>query len=128
MKNLLVLALLAISFSVQADEAWYECKVREFYVLADDGRLQTRAQGYAGQSFKVDRETSVIVGDKINTIYNVEVVASNPTEDGIYSLINYSRKQDGQIRRLSSLTIQDYDPVKPFVLAEGNYIFTGTCR
>lgn len=128
MKKLFVILLFSLSFSVSAHEQWYQCSVQQFYVLGDSGKLEAKAEGYEGEVFRVNRSANVIVGDKINTIYNHEVVASNPDEQGIYSLVNYSRKADGQIRRLLSLTIQDYAKVKPFVLAEGNYIFTGTCR
>ena len=128
MRNLLFLVLLSVSVGVQADDQWYDCSVSEFYVLAESGNLQVREAGYAGQSFRVDRKAGVIVGDKINTLYNVDVVASNPESPGIYSLVNYSRKDNGEIRRLSSLTVQDYGNSKPFVLAEGNYIFTGICE
>ena len=128
MKKVIFLVLLGMSISAQADDEWYDCSVSEFYVLSDDGKLESKSGGFAGEKFSVNRKDSVIVGDKINTIYNVDVVASNPKFQGIYSLVNYSRKDDGQIRRLSSLTVQDYGDIKPFVLAEGNYIFTGTCE
>ena len=128
MKKVIYLVLLGMSISAQADDEWYDCNVSEFYVLADDGKLESKTEKFAGEKFSVNRKESIIVGDKINTIYNVDVVASNPEFQGIYSLVNYSRRDDGQIRRLSSLTIQDYGDVKPFVLSEGNYIFTGTCK
>ena len=128
MKKVIFLMLLGMSISAQADDEWYDCRVSEFYVLSDDGKLESKSGGFAGEKFSVNRKDSVIVGDKINTIYNVDVVASNPKFQGIYSLVNYSRKDDGQIRRLSSLTVQDYGDIKPFVLSEGNYIFTGTCK
>jgi hypothetical protein len=128
MTKIIFLVLLGMSVSAQADDEWYDCSVNEFYVLSDDGKLESKPAGFAGEKFSVNRKDSVIVGDKINTIYNVDVVASNPEFQGIYSLVNYSRKDDGQIRRLSSLTVQDYGDIKPFVLLEGNYIFTGTCK
>lgn len=128
MKKVIFLVLLGMSISAQADAEWYDCSVIEFFVLTDDGKLESKPAGFTGEKFSVNRKDSVIVGDKINTIYNVDVVASNPEFQGIYSLVNYSRKEDGQIRRLSSLTIQDYGEIKPFILAEGNYIFTGTCK
>ncbi|MEM7561509.1 MAG: hypothetical protein AAF353_00525 [Pseudomonadota bacterium] len=128
MRNLLFVMLLLISASVQADGQWYDCSVNEFYVLAEDGNLKSKQAGYEGQTFRVDRKAGVIVGDKINTLYNVDVVASNPGDPGIFSLVNYSRKENGEIRRLSTLTVQDYGNIKPFVLSEGNYIFTGICR
>lgn len=127
MKKMIFLAMLGLSMSAQAHEQWYDCSVNEFYVLADDGRLESREAGFTGEKFRVNRVASIIVGDKINTIYNYDVVASNPVSQGIYSLVNYSRKENGQIRRLSSLTIHDYGSIKPFILAEGNYIYTGTC-
>lgn len=128
MKKSIFLVLLASSMPLLAHDQWYDCDVQEFYVLADDGRLESKTEGYAGESFRVDRDASVISGDKINTLYNLDVVASNPVTQGVYSLVNYSRRGDGQIRRLLSLTVQDFSPIKPFVLAEGNYIFTGICR
>ena len=128
MKKVIFLVLLGMSISAQADDEWYDCNVNEFYVLSDDGKLENNPTGFTGEKFSVNRKDSIIVGDKINTIYNVDVVASNPEFQGISSLVNYSRKDDGQIRRLSSLTIQDYGDIKPFVFAEGNYIFTGTCK
>ncbi len=111
-----------------ADDPTYECKIGQFHVLDDNGALQARDDGYPGETFTVDRKHQAIRGDKINTIYNKEVVSSDPGENGIYSLVNYSRRDDGLIRRLVSLTIQDYGVEKPFILSEGNYIFSGTCR
>ena len=128
MIKVIFLVLLGISVSVQADEQWYDCRVNEFYVLADNGRLVSQAVGFTDEDFRVNRKEHVIVGDKISSIYNVEVVVSNPVEQGIYSMVNYSRREDGQIRRLLSLTIQDFRAIKPFVMSEGNYIFTGICR
>ena len=123
------LVLMGLSFSVwSSSDSWYQCEVRELYRVSDKGLLVKKSEGYRGETFKVDRLNSVIIGDKVNTIYNKEIVSSNPDDQGIYSLVNYSRKEDGQIRRLSSLTIQDYDEVKPFVFTEGNSIITGTCR
>jgi hypothetical protein len=94
----------------------------------DSAKLSPKGEGYRGEEFRVNRSANIILGDKINTLYNFEVVASNPTALGIYRLLKYSRKEDGQIRRLSSLTVQDFSAVKPFVLSEGNYIFTGVCH
>jgi hypothetical protein len=124
-----LISLMGLSFSVWSnDNAWYHCEVRELYSVSDKGALKMKTEGYRGETFKVDRVKSVIIGNKVNTIYNKDIVSSNPTDEGIYSLINYSRKDDGQIRRLSSLTIQDYDENKPFVFTEGNYIITGICH
>lgn len=124
-----LLVLMGLSFpSWSHDNEWYQCEVRELYNLSDKGVLGKKSEGYRGETFKVDRLKSVIIGDKVNTLFNKEIVSSNPVDQGIYSLVNYSRKEDGQIRRLSSLTIQDYDPLKPFVFTEGNTIITGICR
>tara|TARA_R110002074_G_scaffold357459_2_gene529697 strand:+ start:424 stop:810 length:387 start_codon:yes stop_codon:yes gene_type:complete len=128
MKKALFLVLLVSTMPALAHDQWYDCDVQEFYVLSDDGRLEARTEGYAGESFRVDRDASVISGDKINSLFNIDIVASNPVTQGVYSLVNYSRRSDGQIRRLLSLTVQDFSAIKPFVLAEGNYIFTGICR
>jgi hypothetical protein len=128
MKNIIFVIFLVMSFPAISEDQWYDCDVHQFYVLGDDGRLEIKSEGYEGEMFRVNRDASIIIGDKINTMYNVDVVASNPINNGVYSLINYSRREDGQIRRLSSLTVQDYGMQKPFVLAEGNYIFTGICK
>lgn len=128
MAKILIAIVLCLPFSVWSDDDWYRCEVREFYQLANNGSLQVKSEGYKGETFKVDRLQSVIIGDKVTTLYNKEIVSSNPEDQGIYSLVNYSRKENGEIRRLSSLTIQDYDAVKPFVFAEGNYIMTGICH
>ena len=131
MRVLTLIPLLCLALPATAGvgtEQWYDCDVQQFYVLDESGNLQMKTLGYEGASFRVDRNASIIVGDKINTLYNVDVVTSNPTGSGVYSLVNYSRKNDGEIRRLSSLTVQDFGAQKPFVLAEGNYVFTGLCR
>ena len=128
MKKLIFIVLLGMSFAAAAEDQWYQCSVQEFYVLDDSGKLSPKGEGYRGEKFRVNRSANIILGDKINTLYNFEVVASNPTGSGIYSMVNYSRKEDGQIRRLSSLNVQDFSAVKPFVLSEGNYIFTGVCH
>jgi hypothetical protein len=70
----------------------------------------------------------VIIGNKINTLYSVDMVASNPSGSVVYGLVNYSREENGQIRRLSSLTVQGHGHNKPFVLPAGNYIFFVLCR
>lgn len=123
----LALIIFFLPLSVWSGDMWYDCEVKEFYQLNDNGSLKIKSEGYQGEHFKVDRQYNVILGNKINTLYNKDIVSSNPTDKGIYSLVNYSRKADGQIRRLSSLTIQDYDDKKPFVFTEGNYIMTGLC-
>jgi hypothetical protein len=129
LKFFFLMGRLSLSFSAWSNgNEWYQCEVRELYSVSDKGALTMKAEGYRGEAFKVDRLKNVIIGNKVNTIYNKDIVSSNPTNQGIYSLVNYSRKNDGQIRRLSSLTIQDYDEVKPFVFTEGNYIITGICH
>ena len=129
LKKLFFLVLMGLSLSAWSSDAkWYQCEVRELYNVSEKGILAKKTVGYRGETFKVDRLKSVIIGDKVNTIYNRDIVSSNPIDQGIYSLVNYSRKDDGQIRRLSSLTIQDYDELKPFVFTEGNTIITGICR
>ena len=128
MRVSLFLILLFVAAPLLARDQWYDCDVHQFYVLGDEGRLQLKAEGYQGEAFRVNRNANVIVGNRINTLYNIDVVASNPVGSGVYSLVNYSRKENGQIRRLSSLTVQDYGEAKPFVLAEGNYLFTGLCK
>jgi hypothetical protein len=128
MYTFLFALLLILPTTTFAKSTWYDCEVRQFYALNDDGHLEPRSEGYQGEKFSVNRTEEIIVGNKINTIYNREVVSSDPGENGIYSLINYSRRDDGQIRRLVTLTIQDFGPSKPFVLAQGNYIFSGSCK
>lgn len=128
LKKNLMLIIFFLPLSVWSGDVWYDCEVKEFYRLNDNGSLKIKSEGYRGEQFKVDRQHNVILGNKINTLYNKHIVSSNPTDKGIYSLVNYSRKDDGQIRRLSSLTVQDYEDNKPFVFAEGNYIMTGLCH
>ena len=126
--RLVTILTLLLPFTASAGSDWYNCEVREFYRVSDSGSLEIKSEGYRGETFKVDRLKSVILGDKVNTLYNREIVSSNPETQGVFSLVNYSRKEDGQIRRMSSLTIQDYDKTKPFVFSEGNYIMTGICH
>ena len=128
MRVFIIAVCLFFTLPALADDPTYECTISQFHVLDDNGALQSRDDGYPGETFTVDRKHQAIRGDKINTIYNKEVVSSDPGENGIYSLVNYSRRDDGLIRRLVSLTIQDYGVEKPFILSEGNYIFSGTCR
>jgi hypothetical protein len=119
---------LFLPLSVWSGDVWHDCEVKEFYHLNDNGSLKIKSEGYRSKQFKVDWQHNVILGNKINTLYNKDIVSSNPTDKGIYSLVNYSRKDDGQIRRLSFLTVQDYEDNKPFVFVEGNYIMTGLCH
>lgn len=128
MKFIMTLLLLGLSLPTRAEGQWYACEVRQFYVLDDRGGLNLKAGGYEGKTFSVNRSDNVMVGAKINTLYHIDVVASNPTGPGVYSRVNYRRRENGQIRRLSSLTMQDFGDSKPFVLSEGNYLFTGLCR
>ncbi|MFT7675156.1 MAG: hypothetical protein ACI845_003576 [Gammaproteobacteria bacterium] len=128
MHKILLILLLILPMTSFAKSVWYECEVKQFYALNDDGELEARTEGYQGERFSVNRTKEIIVGGKINTLYNHDVVSSDPGQDGIYSLVNYSRRDNGQIRRLVTLTIQDFGPSKPFVLAQGNYIFSGSCQ
>ena len=87
----LLVAALWFSWPIMADDQQYHCNLHQFCVLGDDDMLEMKVEGYEGEVCSVDRNANVITGNKLNTLDNV--VANNPTGAGMYSLVNYRRKE-----------------------------------
>ncbi len=129
MKHRLIITLAWLGFSAaaMAGDRAFSCTVKNVYKLNSNGAIEAEkgpAVPRVGDDFSVDRKTGVVVGERIPTFRPDTFTVLSPGDGNAFTL-SYSART-----RASFLRIESYhnSQLVPFVLLDGIFIASGTCK
>ena len=130
MKNKLIITLALIGSSVvaAAGDRAFLCTVNNIYTLTSDGAIETESRPAVPRvkdTFSVDRRTGVVVGERIPVMRPEKFDVLAAGNDGNAFALSYSART-----RVAFLRIENYrnEQFAPFLLQDGIWIATGTCK
>jgi hypothetical protein len=130
MRKAIVMVLLAVvgSSAAKAGQYSYSCGVEHVYLVDDKGRIKENANLIGimrGERFSVDRVTGKVAGDRIPAFPVVKSSVLFPGGKG-----NSFKSYFQGYNFVSYLEVYEYqdDEGKPFVMHDGDSIFSGFCE
>jgi len=130
MHKTIVMMLLAVvsSSAATAGQYSYSCAVENVYLVDDKGRIRENANLTGimrGERFSVDRVTGKVTGDRIPAL---PLVKSSVLAPG--GKANSFKSYFQGYNFVSYVEVYEYkdDEGKPFVLHDGDSIFSGFCE
>ena len=129
MRRVILMTLLAAASSgAEAVQSSYSCAAQNVYLLDDKGRIKedaTLARNMRGERFSVDMMTGRIAGERIPAFPAVKFAVLSPSGKGgpfrvYFQGYNY----------VSYLEVYEHQDggAKPFVLHDGESIYSGFCE
>ena len=129
MKKIIIsIALAGLSFIAAAGERAFLCEVKNIYTLTSGGAIETESRPAVprvGDGFNVDRRTGAVVGERIPVFHPEKFDVLAAGTDGNGFALTYSART-----RVAFLRIENYrnEQLAPFILQDGIWIATGTCK
>jgi hypothetical protein len=129
---------LAALVVVVCNSAWaledYRCTIdRVVYGPSSDANVQARSTArFKGQEFTVSRRTGVMSGALKNAYVTAPVVVDIGSSQNSYKVTTTLRPGEGSGpgSYVYLLVVREYTsgPIKPFMFAENDEVYFGTCR